>query len=228
MIKYVTIAIVILLLLPAALFADSEDAFGFLRQNESVRLGSTPVISGAGDSLALLGKEESQPTSREETLISGEIESGGCGGPVIKLSGISNNFALFIGGRGGWIVNHSFLIGGAAYGLATDVFISGNKLHMGYGGLWVEYIINSDELVHFTAGTLIGMGIAHYDPEGKDQRTYFVLEPEANVEINIVRFFRVCAGVSYRMAMGFSGLAGLDDAALSGLSANLFLKFGNF
>ena len=217
MIKYVTIAIVILLLVPAALFADSEDAFG-----------STPVISGIGDSLSLLGKEELQPFSNEETLISGEIESGGCGGPVIKLSGISNDFALFIGGRGGWIVNHSFLIGGAAYGLATDVFISGNKLNMGYGGLWVEYIINSDALVHFTAGTLIGMGNAHYDPEGKDQRSCFVLEPEANVEINIVRFFRVCAGVSYRMAMGFSGLAGLDDAALSGLSANLFLKFGNF
>lgn len=164
----------------------------------------------------------------EETLISGDIESGGCGGPVLKLSGVNDTFAVFIGGRGGWVINHTFIIGFSGYGLVTDVFVSGNKLHMGYGGLWAEYVLNSDELVHFTFGTLIGMGNAHYDPEGSDQRNYFVLEPEANVELNIVRFFRVCAGVSYRFAIGVAGPAGLNDAALSGLSANLFFKFGRF
>jgi hypothetical protein len=147
MFKYVTIAIVILLLLPAALFADSEDTFGYFSQDENVRLVSTPVISGTGDSLSLREKEQSQPACREKTLT----------------------------------------------------------------------------LFHFTAGTLIGMGNVHFDPEGKDQRSYFILEPEANAEINMVRFFRVCAGASCRMAMGLSGLAGLEDAALSGLSANLFL-----
>ena len=228
MIKLSAIPVVLILLLPAALFAESKDDAGFPYRKASFLPGEISQISMSGDSKAMPGIKLSQQTGGEETLISGEIESGGCGGPVLKFSSISSNLALFLGGRGGWIVNHTFLIGGAAYGLVTDVFVSGNKLHMGYGGLWAEYIINSDELVHFTAGTLIGMGNAHYDPDGKDQRTYFVLEPEANVEINIVRFFRVCAGVSYRMAMGFSGLTGLNDAALSGLSCNLFFKFGNF
>lgn len=183
---------------------------------------------GTVDLLARRHPDRGRGNGNEETLISGDIESGGCGGPVVKLSGVNNTFAVFIGGRGGWIINHTFLIGGGGYGLVTDVFVSSNKLHMGYGGLWAEYIINSDSLVHFTIGTLIGMGSAHYDPEGSDQQSYFVLEPEANVELNVVQFFRVCAGVSYRLTIGFSGLTGLNDTALNGLSANLFFKFGYF
>jgi hypothetical protein len=185
-------------------------------------------LSYSEDLSLLARKHPERSRSDEQTLISGEIESGGCGGPIIKLSGVNNIFCVFVGGRGGWIINHMFMIGGGGYGLVSDVFISGNKLHMECGGFYAEYIFNSDALVHFTAGSLIGMGTAHYDPEGSDSRSFFVLEPEANVELNVVTFFRVCAGVSYRFAIGASGPAGLNDAALSGLSANLFFKFGHF
>jgi hypothetical protein len=195
---------------------------------ESDLLLETSSLPGTLDLLGRRHPDWGSGNNNEETLISGDIESGGCGGPVVKLSGINETFAVFVGGRGGWIINHTFVIGGSFYGLVTDLFVSGNKLHMSYGGLWAEYIINSDSLVHFTVGTLIGMGNAHYDPEGSDQQTYFVLEPEANVELNIVRFFRVCVGVSYRLALGFPGLSGLNTTSLNGLSANLFLKFGHF
>ncbi|UCB45342.1 MAG: hypothetical protein JSV25_14180 [Spirochaetota bacterium] len=173
-------------------------------------------------------RNQDRGSGGEQTLISGEIESGGTGGPILKFTGVSDTFCVFLGGRGGWIINHMFMLGGGGYGLVSDVFISGNKLHMGYGGFYAEYIINSDALVHFTIGSLIGLGNAHFDPEGSDSHSYFVLEPEANVELNVVTFFRVCAGVSYRFTIGASGPAGLNDAALSGLSANLFFKFGHF
>ena len=173
-------------------------------------------------------RNQDRGSGGEQTLISGEIESGGTGGPILKFTGVSDTFCVLLGGRGGWIINHMFMLGGGGYGLVSDVFISGNKLHMGYGGFYAEYIINSDALVHFTVGSLIGMGNVHFDPEGSDSRSYFVLEPEANVELNVVTFFRVCAGVSYRFAIGVSGPGGLNDAALSGLSANLFFKFGHF
>jgi hypothetical protein len=235
--KKITIpAFGMLLFLFSALFAAEISASEFPVYNEGwVDIdGSLAATSVCACPLSLdvypvfLGKKHPSGAGSEQTLVSGDIESGGCGGPVLKLSGINDTFAVFVGGRGGWIINHSFIIGGGGYGLVTDVFVSGNKLNMAYGGLWTEYILSSDNLVHFTFGTLIGMGNAHFDPEGKDQRTYFVLEPEANVELNVVRFFRLCAGVSYRFAIGVSGLSGVSDASLSGLSANIFCKFGRF
>ncbi|MBN2323349.1 MAG: hypothetical protein JXQ30_06410 [Spirochaetes bacterium] len=235
--KKVTIpAVFVFIFLFSSFFAVEVFASDFSGYNESGLLFdgsfSTPYgfpcsLPGAED-LVFLGWKHPAGSGSEQTLIGEDIESGGCGGPVVKFSGVNDTFAVFVGGRGGWIINHSFVIGGGWYGLVTDVFVSGNKLNMAYGGLWTEYILNSDNLVHFTFGTLIGMGNAHFDPQGTDQRTYFLFEPEANVEINVVRFFRVCAGVSYRFAIGVSGLSGVSDASLSGLSANLFCKFGRF
>ena len=140
------------------------------------------------DDITLYARRQPDRGGGEQTLISGEIESGGAGGPILKFSGVSDTFCVFLGGRGGWIINHMFMLGGGGYWLVSDVFISGNKLHMGYGGFYAEYIINSDALVHFTVGSLIGMGNVHFDPEGSDSRSYFVLEPEANVELNVVTF----------------------------------------
>jgi hypothetical protein len=214
--KVFFLMIMVIAIIPAASYADE------------LFQASGSTISYNDDLTLLARKHPGRSSGEQQTLISGEIESGGGGGPIIKISGVSDIFCVLVGGRGGWIINHTFMVGGGGYGLVSDVFISGNKLNMEYGGLYAEYIFNSDALIHFTVGSLIGIGTAHYDPEGSDSRSFFVLEPEANVELNVVTFFRICAGVSYRFAIGASGPAGLNDAALSGLSANLFLKFGHF
>ena len=111
--------------------------------------------------------------AQEETLIgNGEITHGGFGGPVIKYTQIKGEPALLIGGRGGWIINHSFVIGGGGYGLVSDIeadnFLTFAPLepipylNFGYGGLELEYIIQSDKLMHFTVYTLIGAGGISY------------------------------------------------------------------
>jgi hypothetical protein len=165
--------------------------------------------------------------AQEQTLISGEIESGGYGGPVVKLSGVNNELGLFMGGRGGWIINHSFIIGGGGYGLANDIFVSSKKLGFGYGGLELGYVFFSDSLLHFTLHSLIGLGGVSFedDPIGSDE--VFVLEPEATVVLNITRFFRIGAGVSYRFVTGVTA-TGVSDESLSGLSGLLVFKFGSF
>jgi hypothetical protein len=48
--------------------------------------------------------------AQEATLINGEIESGGFGGPVLKVTSINGENAVLVGGRGGWIINHSFVL----------------------------------------------------------------------------------------------------------------------
>ena len=58
--------------------------------------------------------------AQEETLMgSGEIASGGFGAPVVKFTEITGDPAVLVGGRGGWIVNHTFVLGAGGYGLVT-------------------------------------------------------------------------------------------------------------
>jgi len=101
--------------------------------------------------------------AQEATLINGEIESGGFGGPVLKVTNINGENAVMVGGRGGWIINHSFVLGGGGYGLVTDVKAKTTDLlhqyiEMGYGGVELEYIASSDDLLHFSVGLLVGAG----------------------------------------------------------------------
>jgi hypothetical protein len=180
---------------------------------------------------------------QEETLIgNGEVSHGGFGGPVIKFTQIKGEPGVLVGGRGGWIINHSFVIGGGGYGLVNKInannYFLGLKpyLNFGYGGVELEYIMHSDKLLHFTVCTLIGGGAVSYrenlwddswDDWNFPNDAFFVFEPAANVELNIISFFRINAGVSYRFISG-ADFDDLKDKDLAGVSAVLTLKFGKF
>ncbi len=190
-----------------------------------------------------------QAFAQEETLISkGNITHGGFGGPVIKYTQIKGEPALLVGGRGGWIINHSFIIGGGGYGLVNniqsnnypDIYYWPDKpyLNFGYGGLELEYVIQSDRLTHFSVCTLIGAGGISYRKSIWNEDTYsndwnspsdafFVFEPGLNVELNVISFMRINAGFSYRFISG-ENFDNLKNSDLAGPSAMLTFKFGKF
>ncbi|MBI5324668.1 MAG: hypothetical protein HZB41_05265 [Ignavibacteriae bacterium] len=121
--------------------------------------------------LSAFSLETRQDTDDTETLFgSGEITHGGYGAPELKLTQIQGEMGLLVGGRGGWIINSTFSIGGGGYGLVTSHKISNYKppfdtaayLRVGYGGIFFEYINSSNKLIHFTVNTLIGAGGASY------------------------------------------------------------------
>jgi hypothetical protein len=177
--------------------------------------------------------------AQEATLINGEIESGGFGGPVLKITTINGENAVMVGGRGGWIINHSLVLGGGGYGMVTDVKAKvSDSIHqyieMGYGGLELEYIASSNDLVHLSIGVLVGGGGIGYKYDNTDgynsmhnKNAFFILEPALNANLNVTRFFRVAAGVSYRYVSGLKSAVS-TNADLSGPSAVLTLKFGKF
>lgn len=177
--------------------------------------------------------------AQEETLLSGDIESGGFGGPALKVTQINGEGAVLVGGRGGWIINHSFVLGGGGYGLVNDISAKVpdtsrglTLLEMGYGGLDLEYIASSDNLIHLSIGLLIGGGGVGYKDEhlvgeNRNMDQFFIVEPSAHVNLNVTEFFRIAAGVSYRYVNGVNS-AVTSDADLSGPSAVLTLKFGTF
>ena len=181
--------------------------------------------------------------SQEKTLLTSNIEHGGYGAPVIKGSMINNQFGLFVGGRGGWILNHTFAVGLGGYGLVNSATWDNSssdaipRLTMGYGGLELEGIINSDKIVHFTIHALIGYGAVDYlDADylkefsldtWKSADAFFVAEPAFNVDINITTYFRLGIGVSYRYVSGVE-LVGITNEDISGFTGNLIFKFGGF
>lgn len=178
--------------------------------------------------------------AQEETLLKGKIQSGGFGGPVVKFTQIKDEFSVFVGGRGGWIINHTFVIGGGGYGLVTENIergrtVAGDPIYltMGYGGLELEYIKNSDKLIHWSILVLIGGG-------GVDERekgggygenfvgdAFFIFEPAVNLELNVTTFFRLCMSGSYRVIAG-ANFRGIQNEDLTGLAGALTLKFGKF
>ena len=179
--------------------------------------------------------------AQEKTLVGdGHTSHGGFGAPVVKFTSINGDFAILVGGRGGWIINHTFVIGGGGYGLVSDIdpdftTLIGRpgKLNFGYGGFEMEYINNSHEVVHFTLYSLLGAGSVSLRDKDFDftvdfeSDEFFVGELAGNIEVNITSFFRLNAGLGYRFVSGVD-YADLEDSVLGGVYGQLTFKFGSF
>lgn len=176
--------------------------------------------------------------AQEKTLIGKEIESGGYGGPVWKAGLVNGKTGVFSGGRGAWIINHKFAIGGGGYSLTTDVRSDGSGengkplyIQLEYGGFEMEFIHDSDKIVHWTFHTLFGGGSARL-VEQKPDRTitsekFYMVEPSVDLDFNVTSWFRFGIGAGYRVAMGLN-LPGVANSDISGPSALIILKFGSF
>jgi hypothetical protein len=184
----------------------------------------------------MLGIERERASDKDETLISGKIEYGGFGSPVLKSSQIGDDFSFLVGGRGGWILNHKFSIGGGGYGMVNRIVahdIQGSPVvQFGYGGIIFEYVLNPRKLIHFSAATLLGAGGVGYFWEqwhGYDVESvgFFVAEPEINIMLNVTEYFRIGLGGSYRYIKG-ANIQGLSDGDLSSYAVNLTFKMGVF
>lgn len=174
-----------------------------------------------------------------ETLISGDIESGGYGGPVVKIGQIQGKSGIFVGGQGGWIINHQFVLGGGGYGLTNDILMEDIEstedlyLNFGYGGLFVEYIIAPKKLLHFTVNSLIGAGGVSFrdkdyeQTDSYDDDSFFVLEPGVSLALNLHKHIRITLGGTYRYITGVD-LEGTSNSDLSCATFEVRLKFGSF
>lgn len=178
-----------------------------------------------------------------QTLISDDVARGGYGGPALMYSRVLDRDALFLGGKGGWVANHRFVLGGGGFALVSRLRAPEGapdigedlKLDFAYGGLWLEYIFLPDALVHGSIGTLIGGGVTGYSRIRHTRREdrevesdfIFIVDPVVAAELNITRFLRLSLGVGYRH-VGSVDLEGLSRKDLSGITGSVLLKFGRF
>jgi hypothetical protein len=170
-------------------------------------------------------------------VVDDEYDNGGFGGALLQMTTILDHSAVLVGGRGGWIIDHRFILGGAGYGLAseieTDTRIDGREvsLQMAYGGLWLEYVLRPRKIIHFSVHALFGNGIAGLtfaDTEKEiDHDHFFVIEPGLTMTLNVARFLRIGTGVCYRHVSGLD-LAPLHNKDLAAPGWQIFINFGKF
>jgi hypothetical protein len=181
-----------------------------------------------------------------KTIFSKRISNGGYGAFSVGYSNIGGRDALVSGGRGAFIFDHTLAIGAGGYGFVNNLdYNTSHRDHEyslagGYGGLLIEPIIVGKYPVHASFPILIGMGgVSLFEDSGWDywnpnpsyisfgNDVFFVLEPGAELEFNLARFFRLAIAVSYRYTSEIE-LFDIDRDALRGFNYGVTFKFGKF
>jgi len=167
-----------------------------------------------------------------QTIFGGkELRISGFGGPMMDFSTFDGQFAHFMGGGGGLLLN-DFFIGGYGMGKTNTInTISGYRLEMGFGGLWTGYTFFSKRAIHPVIHLQTGWGDLHttreIGGEAIEKDVFFVLQPVVELEMNFTSFFKLGIGGSYRLVSGVEML-GYTDAELSSPGGFISLKFGWF
>lgn len=155
---------------------------------------------------------------------------GGFGGPVLRMGTISGDNLYGGGGKGAWLINHTFYLGGAAYG---GYFESGDtKNVLAYSGMMLGFIGLPHKTIHYTLELLIADGdlidIEDFDSDiANVGDSLIVLEPSAYLSINLSSFSTLNIGVAYRFVSG-SETENLSNGDLSGVTGEINVMFGKF
>lgn len=163
------------------------------------------------------------------------------GAPVVKYTVLRNQGAVMFGGRGGWNVTPSLLIGGGGYGTMTEVDAREGAVPDAPGpldvkfesfGFDLEYAAHPKAPTHLTLKAFFGGAAGHYMQDKTDEQlgeTDFMLlvEPEVGVERRVTDWLHLHLAVSYRLVSGVEQ-PGLEESDFSGAGAALAVKFGQF
>ncbi|XOV95207.1 MAG: hypothetical protein ACFHWX_10955 [Bacteroidota bacterium] len=190
-----------------------------------------------------------------KTLAGSMNHSGGFGALSFRYSDFRDESMVIAGFRGGWIVNRTLGIGFEGHGViptsryddiddTRDVVLVG-----GYGGMFLELIFFSNQVIHVTFPVSAGAGWLGYTEHWEndfsnppfspgdslyvrrnhmiDDDTFWYVEPGANLELNVSRNFRMCFGVSKRFTQDFN-LLNTNVNAFDKPNYYVTLKFGRF
>jgi len=207
--------------------------------------------------LYLFGQENPPENNNSEikTLFkSDKAGAGGYGGITARYTEIGTIPGMVVGARGCFIAGHSLAIGIAANGifsektyndrLAQDSYFSG-----GYGGLCIEPIFLPKYPIHISVPIVMGAGGISYKTKSsnddwglfasntssvQDTKSFFIAEPGVELEINVLKFFRLAMGGYYRFTsdvrLKYANSNDLIEKAsfLRGFSVGVTLKLGKF
>ncbi len=179
----------------------------------------------------------SQEREYQTILDNHDLRISGMGGPFMQFTAVAGEFGHMMGGGGAVLLNN-FYFGGYGLGLTNAIpdYVNDNpsdRLSLGHGGFWLGYSLFGEKPIHFSFSSLIGwgeFGIMQYDgyyPFIRDK--IFVVAPTAELEVNLTRYLRIGAGVSYNLyTMMDEHMHGYRSSDISAPAGFLSFKFGWF
>lgn len=176
--------------------------------------------------------------------------NGGYGAVSTGYTKIGDRDAILIGGRGAWLINHSFGLGLAGHGFLSEFKLDESlgadyQLAGGYGGLMFEFIAMPKSPIHLSFPLTVGAGGMsyvkrgfvngpNYDSFNEDSQAFFVVEPGVELEVNVIKIMRLAFGVSYRYTSNIdleyydNQQSIVSSDVLRGFSGGITFKFGKF
>jgi hypothetical protein len=155
------------------------------------------------------------------------------GGPAVKYASFPAGRGVLVGGTGGVVLGEHWGLGFAGYSLATellaDVDTFKRDIGMSYGGLRADYSFLSRRLFYVNVAALSGLGqswsVTRQAGAQREYATFFIVEPELNLMLNVTREIRVGLGLSYRSTAG-ADLGFTLGSPLSGFAGTFTLLYG--
>ncbi len=188
---------------------------------------------------------ENKDDGEIQTLLGHNRPGGFYGAFSVGYSRVDNYQTVLLGGRFVWIEGHSFGFGFGGTGfinefhyeplLDREVALAG-----GYGGLYIEPILMPRYPVHLSFPVLFGAGgISYVSKEAnnnnnliEDSEAFLIVEPAAELELNLSRNFRFAISASYRFPTAFnvgtSPTTNISAESIKGWSYTVTFKFGKF
>lgn len=176
---------------------------------------------------------------RDRTLFDSRGRVGFFGAPIFEVSDITENGDFnSANGLGFGLVLGDLYIGG--YGLGdlryADLFDDSEvNLDYGHGGIWLGLTPFQKFAVHPYFSARLGWGAADVEILDDFERieyddTFFVISPEAGIELNVFRWFRVSATAGYQWYNGLDENLGssADELGLNRFYGAITLRFGGF
>jgi hypothetical protein len=197
---------------------------------QTAPVATAPVVVPALAPTATTGQSEAE-TLTAGTSSGGTRISGWFLAPTFGTAVVGDRVSYSPGLRGGIYLNKRFAVGLTAQGMAnSDTKIDDGEVRNfgSYGGLLLQYVWRSDQLIHGTIESTIGNG--RWCASGSSScatKQFLVFEPAANLEINVAKHVRVASGVGYRFAVAGSG-EGPSSRDMSSLVVRSSLIFGSF
>lgn len=204
------------------------------------------------DSPKIIYYQSSEPEVRKKrrrqdikTLSGSMSHSGGFGALSFRSTEFRDESMVLAGLRGGWIINRTLGIGFEGHGIIPtaqfDDIVPGSEVNIlgGYGGMFLELIFFSNEVVHVTFPVSGGAGWLGYHLTNEDNTmfgptdnevdsdVFWYVEPGADLEFNISRNFRLAMGVSKRFTQDLELLFTEPDD-FDNLNYFITLKVGGF
>lgn len=169
------------------------------------------------------------------TAQTGKNHVGGYGAGIAEITWVNGQTGLNLGGYGGVLLNHKFMIGASGNNIFFKQSVNGKKenFQLNYYGLYSEYRFQPAKPVHMSVGLIGAMGWEENDIM-TDEKTIkrdgdytFVIQPKLALNIKVTGFMQVQAYGSYRITGNTNSLH-YSKNNYNGAAAGIGLVFGGF